>query len=668
MKRALLSAVLTLSVPFAAGAQTRPSAPARQGAAPAPALDKVAEAYGQFLLAHRLEQSDDVNGAVLAYKRAMELDPLAADVPAALAALYLRQSRPQDAIAAAEQALKVAPLNREANRVLGVAYASMLDGNRNGAQNRQGANAEGNLAKAIQHLEVAVDRSVGQSDPNVRAALARLYNRAGSYDKSIGLLTDLVRQETGWQEGPLLLLEAYVGAGRIKDAIAWLEDAIEGDPRLLPALGDLYERERRWKDAVGVYALSVERAPRNIDLKARYASVLMNVGGRREISRAREVLQDVVGARPTDVRSLYLLSQAARRLGDSGAAETNARRVIALQARSPWGYYALAEALEERRDYAGVVDALTPAVAIFREQKDTGRTELGLLLPHLGFALQELGNFDQAIAIFDEAHRLAPSDPSLTSYLIEANIAAKKYAVAADLARQARAAGQSDLRFARLEAQALRQSGKPDQGVALLEDAVKQHADEPAAYVALAQIYSDAARGAQAVKLLEDAGTRFPTDSSIAFQLGAVFDKQKRFAEAEAAFQKLLAREPDNAAALNYLGYMLAERGERLDESVNYLTKALEMEPDNGSYLDSIGWAYYKANKLDLAETNLKRAVDQMRTNSVIQDHYGDVLFRLRRYNDAVTAWTRALAGDGESLDRAEIDRKVRAAKKLFKK
>ena len=101
---------------------------------------------------------------------------------------------------------------------------------------------------------------------------------------------------------------------------------------------------------------------------------------------------------------------------------------------------------------------------------------------------------------------------------------------------------------------------------------------------------------------------------------------------------------PDHAPALNYLGYMFAERGERLDESVDLLKKALAIEPDNGSYLDSLGWAYYKADKLDLARENLQRAADQLKANSVIQDHYGDVLFKLSRYDDAIAAWTRAIS------------------------
>jgi tetratricopeptide (TPR) repeat protein len=130
----------------------------------------------------------------------------------------------------------------------------------------------------------------------------------------------------------------------------------------------------------------------------------------------------------------------------------------------------------------------------------------------------------------------------------------------------------------------------------------------------------------------------------------------------------VLDRDPKNAAALNYLGYMLAERGERLDESVGLLKRALQIDPDNGSFLDSLGWAYFKADKLDLAEDNLHRAAEQLRSNSVIQDHYGEVLFKLGHYDAAITAWTRALAGDGDSIDRSEIDKKIRAAKQKIKR
>jgi tetratricopeptide (TPR) repeat protein len=628
------------------------------------------EAYAQFILGHHLEENDDIEAAIAAYKRAMQLDPSAADVPAELAAVYLRQNKVQDAMAAAEQALKIAPDNSEANRVLGIVYAALADARRDPsgrAAARSGDKADENLAKAVHHLELAVAHPSGQPDPNVRATLARVYVQSGSFDKAIPLLTDLVNQEPGWAEGPALLAEAYAGAGRTRDAIEWLES--HEDARLLPTLADFYERDKRWKDAANTYAKAMQRAPRNTELKTRYASALMNTGSRDDISKARDVLNDLVAARANDARALYLLSQAQRRLGDAAAAEASARKVIAQNNKSPWGYYALAEALEEGRKYQAVIDELGPVVNQLRGKTNDQAFDVGLLLPHLGFAYQELGQHDKAIAAFEEARRLAPKDPSVASYLVEANIAAKKYSTAADVARAALTEHPDNLRLTRLHAQALRHSGKPEQGVALLEESLKKHADEPAAYIALAQIYSDIDRGPQAVKVLQDAQAKFPTDTSIVFEMGAVYDKQKKFAEAEAAFKQLLAREPDNAPALNYLGYMLAERGERLDESVALINKALELEPDNGSYLDSLGWAYYKSEKLDLAETNLRRAADQLKTNSVIQDHYGEVLFKLGRYDDAIAAWMRALNGDGDSINRADIDKKIRTAKqKLGKK
>jgi len=645
MKIVVLAAALSVSIPCAAAAQTAPAQ-----------SSSVAEAYAQFLLGHHLEEDDNVDGAITAYKRAMALDPTAADITAQLAGLYLRQNKIQDAMATAEQALKIAPANSEANRVLGIVYAALAE--TSGGKN---AKADDNLAKAIRHLELAIaHQQAGVSDPNVRATLSRAYINSGAFDKAIPLLTDLVKQEPGWGDGPMLLAEAYTGAGRTKDAITWLEE--QNDPRLMGALGDFYEREQRWTDAAKAYEGAMQRTPRNQDLKTRYASVLLKTGSRNDVSKARDVLTEVVSARP-DVQSLYLLSQAQRRLGDAKAAEASARRAVAQNAKSPWGYYALAEALEERRQYQSIVNELAPAVADFRGKTADNSFGMSLLLPHLGFAYQELGQHDKAIAVFEEAHKLSPKDPAVSSYLIEANIAAKKYSAAADLARAAVADNPDNLRLMRLQAQALRHSGKADQGIAVLEDAVRKHADDPTAYVALAQLYSDVDRGGQAVKVLQDAQSKFPSDTSIVFELGAVYDKQKKFADAEATFKQLLAREPENSAALNYLGYMLAERGERLDESVNLLKKALQIEPENGSYLDSLGWAYFKSDKLDLAEDSLRRAADQLKTNSVIQDHHGDVLFKLGRVDEAIAAWTRALNGDGDSVSRGDIDKKIRSAK-----
>src|SRR5262249_41384820 len=178
--------------------------------------------------------------------------------------------------------------NREANRVMGTVYAAMSEAARETSRGRGNANrADENLAKAIHHLEIAADKSGGEADPNVLATLARLYVRAASFDKAIPLLTDLVNQEPGWQDGPSMLAEAYAGAGRSGDAIAWLEERTASDPRMLPTLADFYERERRYSDAAGIYSRLLERNPRSTELKTRYASAPVNAGGRHNNTQTR---------------------------------------------------------------------------------------------------------------------------------------------------------------------------------------------------------------------------------------------------------------------------------------------------------------------------------------------------------------------------------------------
>ena len=105
MKLAVLIAACVVSISFAADARAEMQGAARgqRPATPTPqASEKIADAYAQFLLGHRFEENEDETAAIAAYKRAMELDPTAAEIPAQLAGLYLKQSKVQEAMAAAE--------------------------------------------------------------------------------------------------------------------------------------------------------------------------------------------------------------------------------------------------------------------------------------------------------------------------------------------------------------------------------------------------------------------------------------------------------------------------------------------------------------------------------------------------------------------------------------
>jgi len=169
----------------------------------------------------------------------------------------------------------------------------------------------------------------------------------------------------------------------------------------------------------------------------------------------------------------------------------------------------------------------------------------------------------------------------------------------------------------------------------------------------------------RAVKVLEDARRRDTDDMDLLFDLAAAYERDSKFDQAEQAFRDVLATEPANAEALNYLGYMLADRGTKLDEAVDLIKRALLIDEDNPSFLDSLGWAYVKQAKLDQARAPLQRAAAALPKTSVIQDHLAELYFQLKMYREAADTWDLALAGDRAEIDAAAITKKRDRARQL---
>src|SRR5215510_2513906 len=160
MKIVAIVAILGVSSSFVEAGQAR-RAPQRPSSAPPAATapqqdDRVGQAYDQFLRA-RMIRDDDVEGAIAAYKRAMTLDPSAADIPADLADLYMDEGRLSEAIATAEQALKITPGNYAAHRVLGMVYAQMATNPPSARRGGGSAPPADAMPNAISHLEQSIE-------------------------------------------------------------------------------------------------------------------------------------------------------------------------------------------------------------------------------------------------------------------------------------------------------------------------------------------------------------------------------------------------------------------------------------------------------------------------------------------------------------------------------
>ncbi len=169
----------------------------------------------------------------------------------------------------------------------------------------------------------------------------------------------------------------------------------------------------------------------------------------------------------------------------------------------------------------------------------------------------------------------------------------------------------------------------------------------------------------RAVRVLEDARTRDDGNTSVLFELASAYERDRRYDPAERAYRELLRLDPADPAALNALGFMLADRREKLDDAVALVKRALAIDPDNPSYLDSLGWAYVQKGQAGLGRASLERAASARPASSVVLDHLAEAFFQLRQYRDAAATWDRALAGDRDSIDVEAVTKKRDRARHL---
>ncbi len=128
------------------------------------------------------------------------------------------------------------------------------------------------------------------------------------------------------------------------------------------------------------------------------------------------------------------------------------------------------------------------------------------------------------------------------------------------------------------------------------------------------------------------------------FQVGTTLERNHDYEQAEKYFQKCLEMEPNFPEALNYLGYMWAERGVNLEKARGLIESAVKLEPKNAAYLDSLGWVLYKLNEHESAlEHLLQAAALSEDPDAAVYDHIGDVYRALKQTGKAREAWQKSL-------------------------
>jgi len=151
-----------------------------------------------------------------------------------------------------------------------------------------------------------------------------------------------------------------------------------------------------------------------------------------------------------------------------------------------------------------------------------------------------------------------------------------------------------------------------------------------------------------------------PNDEETQFYLGVIYDKAGLYEESIKAMQAVLKINPQNADALNYIGYTYADRGINLDEAEKIIKKALALKPNDGYIMDSLGWVYYKKGQYEKAAKELEKAVKYAPQDPVIAEHLGDAYLKNNLPKKAIEMYNKSLKLDPS---KEEVKKKLQQLK-----
>jgi tetratricopeptide (TPR) repeat protein len=557
-------------------------------------------------------------------------------------AQLLRDLNVQDeAIKQAREAVRIDPNMAEAHRLLG--SLELAGGEKDPAR----------LDRGIEELKIA--RRLAPNDVATAAALARALLARGRAAEAAQLLDEL--PETRMQPALLrMAAEARAKSGRSRESEELYKQLLENDPNdreITAALIDLYEEDDRYDEALKLLAELQAKDPENPAIEERITLDLARAG---RFDQAEKRARDLATRRPENRDIRRLLAQVLFEKGDVAGGEKILRDLLKADPQDEASRRALAgELLRERR--------FTDAKVLFddsakRAGADPKASEQRVWIAREQGYMAFLRKDYATAKKFLEPLALSPPPPSENApkgtsssdravdgramrLLLAAARDAEDYGYALGKAKAAAAAEPRNFEWESDVAEFQYRTG--DKAAAATTLAPMAASPELERVMAAADALARVKDYAGAAKIARDAAQRFPESTDVLFRLASSLERAGSPAEAETIFLKLLEKKPNDAATLNYLGYMWADKNVHLDKAREFLEKAVAREPRNGAYRDSLGWAYFRLGNLDAAEKNLREASRRDPDDPTIEEHLGDLAERQGRVEIAMRHWERSL-------------------------
>lgn len=593
----------------------------------------------QFLMARFAAASGDLAKAEKLFGQLIDEQPDNAVLHYERARVLLSDRK----IADAEKDLRVAVANSpdlyDAQKLLG---RVLLD--RSGGDQTKVTEALGHLQKAYQ-LDPD-DLATGLTVAQVLVSLGR--------DKDAApILKGMVERAPDIRSVNFAYAQLLTKLGRGDESVPYLERVVEQNPDFKPAvfqLADIYQQKDEWKKAADILEPIVQSEPLDLDLQRRQAFMYLRAG---ESAKARDGFAAVLKADPTDNRSKFFMAEALSDLGQNEEAEPLYVGLLEKNPDDPDLLVGCGINELTQRKYDQAEERFKHILDL--ENVPDGMRRLALT--QIAGIAHARGHYDEALKqardLVDNGDR-----PNLQAINIALDVLQRKkqFREAVELMRPlyAKYADKQAVRARWVES--LYRAGDDREGRKVVEASLASGFDDA---MAAEQGLAQAERYKDAIGVLQKLEKDHPDNLDVMFQMGAMLERSGRKQASEGEFLKLLAKYPDNAPTLNYLGYMWAEDGVHLDKAAAMIQKAVDQAPNNGAYVDSLGWVYFRLGKLDLAKKHLTEAVSLMPDDSTVQQHLGDVLVQLGELDQALKVYQTALGLNPTKEDAASLRGKI---------
>ncbi len=614
-----------------------------------------ASSYYHYGLAHLYEEMaisagrpDYATQAVEEYKLALDADPNSALLEDGLADLYFKIGRIKDAVGAAEDQLKKNPDDVAAHTLLGQVYLRSLG-------DMQGTQAGEMLQLAIAEYETIA--RLKPADLETKLLLGQLYALNHDTAKAEAEFKAAQKIDADSEEVVLRMAALYGEEGDAQRAVDTLSAVPVADrtARIEFALAASYDQLKKPKEAAAAYRRSLEIDPDNPDAERGLATALLMDG---QLDEALKAFNALVAADPTDAQSEIRISEIQRRQGHYDEAlatlekaKSQVQDSLELSYNEALIYDALGKYGQATDVLTGILDSSTHADGKYSEQEKQNRA---IFLDRLGIIYREENKTAEAVAAYKQIIDLGGEyaergfDGEIDAYR-DAHQWKEATEAAAEVAKALPKNHLAQLAYA----VQLADTGQEAEGIALAKAQLTGGADDREVEEDLAQVYIRLKRFKEASEQLDKAdalATKPDEKLEVLYLRGEFYERQKMYDQAEVQFRKALAIDPHNPGVLNYLGYMLADQGQKLPEALKLIRQAVDLEPQNGAYLDSLGWVYFKLGQYPEAEENLRKANERMNSDPTVHDHLGELYEKTGNLKMAVAQWERSMTEYAHSL------------------